>query len=130
MSDSFSAKRDSILKIFTISIMGFTAVKETRHSLFFFFWLFLSDNLDILLACQNLLSKFSYLRSIIFFIDHIESGDELSQSLILLFNTLCNIIEHFLYVCFANNFESSENKFELEVRGLLLKLIDDLPDDS
>ena len=92
-----------------ISIVGLASVEESWHVLFLLLWLLLGYNFDLVLACQNLLGEIANFWRVIFFVDHIEPSDELSQSLVLLFDTLSYVIEHFLNMCLSNNFEPSEN---------------------
>lgn len=128
MPNSLSTEGDCILKIPAISIMRFSSVEEGWHIHLFLSRFLLSDNFDVLLACQDLLSESTNLGGPILFVDHIESCYELSQPLILFFDTLLDCIKHFLDMLLTNNFETSENKLELKIWGFHLKLINNFSD--
>lgn len=128
VADPFGVERHCILKILTVPIVSFSCVEETRHMYLLFFGLLLRNDFNLLLTCQNLFGEISDLRRPVFLVDHIKPSYHLSQPLILLLSTLSNVVKHFLNMLFTDNFEPSQDQFELEVWALLLEFIHNFPD--
>lgn len=79
MADSFDAEHDGIFEVLYISLMSLTCMEECWHFLFRGIY-----NLDLVLVVKNGVSKCTNFGSEIFFIDHVETSDELGELLVWL----------------------------------------------
>lgn len=66
----------------------------------------------------------------ILFVDHVEPSDQFGKSFIFCASSLFDMSKHFGDVGLTNDFQTCEHKFELEVWGLLLELVDDFSNHS
>ena len=92
MANPLGVERHRILKILTVSIVGFSCVEETRHVFLLLFRLLLRNDFDLLLTSQNLLGELPNLRRPILLVDHIKSSYHLSKPLVLLLRPLSDVV--------------------------------------
>ena len=88
-------------------------------------WHCLTIDFEFSLALLDLFGKVTDAVVVFFFVDHVETSNELSESLIFRGCSLHNMAQHLLNMRLSNNLQPSENQFELEMWCLNLQFIND-----
>jgi hypothetical protein len=129
MADSLGAQHDCVMEVLAIALMGLATVEEGWH------WLLAArvcglDDVNVLSGDKDIFGKVTDFRRVVLLINHVKSCDELSDSLVVSVGSLSDVLKHLVDVFFADNLETRYNQLELEMRRLLLKLVNDSSDNS
>ena len=103
------------MQISDIFLMSFTCVEEARHVL---------CHAAILLSSQNRWHEFLNAWCILFFINHVKACDKVW----VLFLGNSDVVKYFTDMRVSNNLVARQNQTHLEVRYLLLCLVNDFLD--
>ena len=116
MSNSFGSQHDSIHQVLTTSAVSLSSVEQHWH--------LLAVDIHLLLSLDDVFSKCRYLLGEIFLIYHVESCNQLPQAFILTVDALSDVLQHFVEMSLAQHLDACENKFEIKLWVIFLKLID------
>merc|ERR1712166_392167 len=105
------------MKVEALSIMCLTSMEEERNSILF------AQIPHFLIGIQNGFSKVADLLTEVFLVDHVKTGKQLHQALILTLVDLHIAIKLLLNMLDPNVFNTSVYHFELKVRCLLSDII-------
>ena len=90
VADSLSSKHDGIHQVLPTSAVSLSAVEEGWH-------LFVVD-LHLLLSLDDVLGKCRNLLCEVFFVNHVKSGYQLYESLVLTAGPFIYVLQHFVKV--------------------------------
>lgn len=102
MSDSFGAKHDCVMNVLTISLVSLSTVEKGWH-LLLAAWILSGNDFDIFSALENILCELSNLGSVVLLIYHVESSDELGNSLIVLIYSIFNVLKHLINMLLSHD---------------------------
>ena len=87
MTNSFRAKSDSIMEVVSVSVMSLTTMEEAWH-------LAVIDG-NFVFIRNNLFTECGNLWGEIFFVDHVEPGNQFCKSFIFCASSLFDVSKHF-----------------------------------
>ena len=117
MADSLGIEKHCIVKVSDVFLVSFTCVEEARHVV---------CHTAILLCSQYRRHELLNARSVLFLVNHIETGN---QIWVFLFSD-SNMVDNLGDMRMSNNFVARQNQAHCEMRHFLLCLVNDLFDQS